>query len=301
MSGGEEAWSRYWATPGGRNAPGCLPNRGGPVEAAQTATWQRLARSLSKGARVIDLGTGSGFVPATMAAARPDLKPIGVDSASGLPAAPRGVTLKGGVRMERLPFPEARFDATVSQFGYEYGDTERTAGEVARVTKRGGRLLLMIHHASGQILSHNLGRREALLWALQPGGPVERARAFAATGLGAGLPIPQSFASAAAEARRLYPEQSAAAEIVTGILQRLEIGRRAPAEARDLLARLEADARGEVARLSQLEGAARDEPGIAEIARQLEAAGFAAIELSALPDPAAGKPLAWIVDGRRRA
>ena len=300
MSGGGDAWGRYWAGGGASGGErGCLPNRGGPLASACRSLWQDFARGLARGAQLLDLGTGSGDVPMAIAEARRDLRLTGVDSAATLPAAPKGITLRGGVAMEDLPFPDHRFDAVTSQFGYEYGDSARIAAESARVARPGAPLLLLVHHRASLILSHNLARREALLWGLRPDGPLQQAKRFAATGLRAGLPIPASFRAAPEEARRLFPGQSAAAELMTGILQRLEVGRRAPAEAPRLLDQLEAEARGESERLALLGAAARDEAQIGAIAKELAAAGWRTPEVSTLAEPGAPQPLAWIVRAAR--
>lgn len=300
MSAGADPWGRYWAGGGtARGERGCLPNRGGPLATACRSLWQDFARKLAKGAQLLDLATGSGDVPIAIAEARRDLRLIGIDSARTLPAAPKGVKLKGGVAMEDLPFPDGRFDAVTSQFGYEYGDTARIAAESARVARSGAQLLLLVHHRSSPILSHNLARREALLWGLQTDGFLQQAKRFAATGMRAGLPTPPPFLSAPEHARRLFPSQSAAAELMTGMNQRLEIGRRAPGEALRLLEELEQEARGESERLRLLDSAARDETQIEAIAKELAEAGWRVPETSTLAELGAPAPLAWIVRARR--
>lgn len=66
--------------------------------------------------------------------------------------------------MESLPFENAQFDAAVSQFGFEYGDTDATSEEVLRVVKPGAPIGLMIHRGDGPILAHNLRRQEQIVW-----------------------------------------------------------------------------------------------------------------------------------------
>ena len=296
---GTAAWQRYWSTSAARGGRGCVPDAHGPVAAAQAAVWRGFARELPRGAKVIDLGTGSGAAAAILVAERRDLKPLGVDLARTLPSAPPGVKLQGGVGMEDLPFADKSFAAAISQFGYEYGSTAAAAGELARVVHEGGALLLMIHHRGGPLVSHNMVRREALRWARAPGGILEKAQAFAATGLRAGLAVPPYFRAAVVEAQQLFPGQSAAPELAMGILQRLEHGRGAPGEAVAMLGDLRLEAEGEVQRLTLMEIAARDEAGIAALAGELAESGFAMGDPRIMPELASGAPLAWLLRGTR--
>jgi SAM-dependent methyltransferase len=269
-----EAWTRYWAG-GGR---GCLPEAAGPIAAAQKKVWQDFARTLPRGARVLDLATGSGAVCRWMAEARRDLKPTGVDSASALPPAPAGIVLKAQVSIASLPFRDGQFGAATSQFGFEYcADPERSA-ELARVLAPGAPLLMIVHHSESAIVAHNRARRDALRWAIAT--HLAKAKAFAATG----LPIPPSFAQIPGSA----PHQ-AAAEFLTGLVQRLHA--RAP------IAPLEAEALGEIARIDELEAAARDSDGIGALTAELAAAGLAIEPARPLPDPQSDRPLAWLVSG----
>jgi len=269
-----DAWSRYWAGGG----PGCLPEATGPIAAAQRKLWHDFARTLPKGARVLDLATGSGAVPRWMTEARRDLKFTGVDSASSLPPAPSGIILKGGVSIASLPFRDAQFGAATSQFGFEYCADPARSAELARALAPGAPLLMIVHHAGSAIVAHNRARRDALRWAIAT--HLAKAKAFAATG----LPIPPAFAQLPASA-----PHPAAAEFLTGLVQRLYA--RAP------IAPLEADARGEIERIDELEAAARDSGGIAALTAELQAAGLSIDPPRPLDDPQSSLPLAWLVSG----
>ena len=137
---------------------------------------------------------------------------------------------------------------------------------------------MIVHHSGSAIVAHNRARRDALRWAIDT--HLGKAKAFAATG----LPVPPAFARVPASA----PHQ-AAAEFLTGLVQRLHA--RAP------IAPLEADALAEIARIGELEAAARDAEGIAALAAELAEAGIAAEPPRPLPDPQSDRPLAWLVSG----
>jgi len=97
---------------------------------------------------------------------RGDLELTGTDLAPVLPPSPTGITVEPGVAMEDLPFADASFDAVVSQFGFEYGDTAQIAAEIAAVLKEAGQVGLMVHRGDGPILEHNQVRRDEINWAL---------------------------------------------------------------------------------------------------------------------------------------
>jgi ubiquinone/menaquinone biosynthesis C-methylase UbiE len=145
------------------------------VKARQQATWatgdyhvigarivlssELLLESLDTRAteRVLDVATGSGN--AALAAARRNSEVIGVDyvpslleharrraEAEGLPA----TFVEGDA--EALPFEDGSFDVVTSVFGAMFApDHVRTAAELARVTKPGGRIGLVAHTPDGFI------------------------------------------------------------------------------------------------------------------------------------------------------
>ncbi len=293
-----DRWADYWARPrSGPQSGGCLPNAAGEVGPALERLWRDFAGNLPAKARLLDLATGDGAVLGMIQAARRDLILLGVDSAPALPPPPPGTRLQTGVAMEALPFADAAFDAVTSQFGIEYGDVARIAAEAARVLKRGGLLRAAIHHAGGAIVGHNLGRRAALRWAVLESGLLDRARKLAAARAAAALPTPASFPAAVAQARQLFPGQTAAAEFAAAVADTLDMGAtRPPLETIEVLGTLEERGRGEIGRLDALAGAAMDEDGIQRLAGRLGAAGLDV----APPRPLAqGGFIAWVVDAAK--
>jgi SAM-dependent methyltransferase len=296
-----KAWADFWAQKSGERQPACLPNALQEIDAAQREVWQRFARALAPGARLLDLATGDGAVLKKIREARTDLVLTGVDSAPTLPPGPQGMTLHAGVSMEALPFGAAAFDAVVSQFGYEYGDTGAIAREVGRLLSPGGTLGLLVHRSDGPIVAHNLPRRDALRWALAPGGYLAKARGLVAARRIADIPTPPAFRSAPDEAQRLFPGQSVGHEFLTAILQTLDMGRGKPThESLEVLATLESKASNEIARIETLERAARSPEGIARIAGELRDAGIDVAEPAPIAERTSGRAFAWYVAGVRR-
>jgi len=96
---------------------------------------------LPEGARVLDLGGGTGVLAEAVRAARPGLEVTVADAAAGMLArVPPGVEAVLA-RAEALPFPGGAFDAAVvGEALHHFADLEAALAELARVVRAGGRL-----------------------------------------------------------------------------------------------------------------------------------------------------------------
>ena len=107
--------------------------------------------------RVLDVATGSGN--AALAAARRGCDVVGVDYVPGLLERARRRAEAEGLSIdfqegdaEALPFADASFDVVTSVFGAMFApDQEKTASELARVTRSGGRIGIVAHTPDGFI------------------------------------------------------------------------------------------------------------------------------------------------------
>ena len=288
------AWSEFWAlNKGSGQDGGCLPSGYQGIHQAQQAGWSAYAKTLPKGARVLDLATGDGRVMAWLMAARRDLKVMGCDMAPQLPNPPRGAKVKAGVEMERLPYPDARFATLTSQFGFEYGDTAKVAAEAARVLKADGELAILTHRQDGPILAHNLKRREQIRWAIEEQDLPAIAKNSLQLRVGARAHVPPAIAHAPQQGAETHGAQSAAWEIAEAIRQTLAMGARDhPANVAALIDTIVSRAHNELGRIASLEAACATTADEAGFVGAIEAAGFETLERTPITEAPGGSAFA---------
>ena len=154
-----EAWTAFWQDP----ASGQQCIRGAPdVTQALRGHWSSFAVELGVRARILDLGCGAGAAANAVVVARRDLQVTGVDFAMVPAATEASIRLIPDTPMEQLPFADGSFDAAISQFGYEYGRTHKTARQLVRVLKPGARSSFVVHHAESSVVAANRARLEAI-------------------------------------------------------------------------------------------------------------------------------------------
>jgi SAM-dependent methyltransferase len=102
------------------------------------------------GERILDLATGTGWASRVLAQRFTGVQVTGVDIAEQMlhHARTAAATLRLDIDYqhadaERLPFADGAFDGVVSTFGVMFaGNQEAAAAELARVVKKGGRVVL---------------------------------------------------------------------------------------------------------------------------------------------------------------
>ncbi|HAU22851.1 MAG TPA: hypothetical protein DCS24_09730 [Erythrobacter sp.] len=290
----DKAWSDFWARnrQSGQDG-GCLPAKWQGIDAQQRAAWYRFAQLLPRNARVIDIATGDGRVMAWMLSKRRDLKLQGVDMAPELPDPPKGTKFRAGTTMESLPFPEGKFAAAASQFGFEYGDVALAAAELARVVAKGGKIALMTHRIDGPILEHNLRRREQINWVFETQDLFATAkRSLAARSAGLQLLAPK-IKHCPAEGARLFGQGSAAWEISEAIRRTMIMGARQHsvhvAQTLDMIAD---QARNEIGRIASLEAACKQTSDETKFLQALEKGGLKQSSIEAVVEADSSQPFA---------
>jgi len=133
------------------------------------------ALAIEPGSRVLDVACGTGGV--ALRAARAGANVVGIDISADQLAKARRAADEAGLPIrfdegdcQALPYPDAEFDAVGSSFGAIFAaDHVRTAEELARVCRSGGRLVLTAwpkdawseqHAKAGRTFSHEADARE---------------------------------------------------------------------------------------------------------------------------------------------
>jgi ubiquinone/menaquinone biosynthesis C-methylase UbiE len=104
----------------------------------------------ASGERILDLATGTGWGSRVVAQRFPAAKVTGADIAESLLEHARAAAALQKLPIEyhhadaeSLPFPDGAFDGVVSTFGVMFaGKQEAAAAELARVVRKGGRVVL---------------------------------------------------------------------------------------------------------------------------------------------------------------
>jgi SAM-dependent methyltransferase len=113
------------------------------------------------GERVLDLATGTGWGSRIIAQRFPGAVVTGVDIADQMLEYARATAAKQELAVdyrhgdaEKLPFGDGELDAVVSTFGVMFASKqEAAASELARVVKRGGRVVLATWKDDGNVAS----------------------------------------------------------------------------------------------------------------------------------------------------
>jgi SAM-dependent methyltransferase len=106
---------------------------------------------------ILDVATGTGWTARNVA--RTGARVTGIDIAADLLSAAQALSAHvqppityRQADAENLPFPDGRFDGVISTFGVMFAqDQQRAAGELARVCRKGGRLVLATWAPDGSV------------------------------------------------------------------------------------------------------------------------------------------------------
>lgn len=154
-AGKADHWDTYWSD--GNQAAYAAA---GPLQALLDQHWNKVASRAAPrgGMRVLDIAAGSGAGSRSLlkfceAQDLPEVIALDVSWEAVRQARQRHQPAIQAAA-DRLPVAGGVIDLVISQFGLEYAGPSAVE-EVARVTRRGGRIELLMHHRAGALQREN--------------------------------------------------------------------------------------------------------------------------------------------------
>lgn len=254
------AWSLYWADD---RLQSCVAADDNEDQQALNSLWQAFAQTLNSDARVLDLATGNGAVPAALLTAQSELQIDAVDSAEiaplttlSDPSVVAAVSFHANTDINALPFTEPTFDALTSQYGIEYAGLEAATLAALGCLKDGGKLAFLVHHDESEIISSSRAKLEELNRINEPSGLIETLLAV----LRGEKPFTELEALGQAYVQGDFVKtQQLSGQVFAAIEQVANLMQSEPQQARDLGATLGLRLRSEQQRLQEMNQAAQTE------------------------------------------
>ena len=152
-----DSWTSYWQ---GGALHSCAGSFSGNYAGPLREFWEACFAGLPEQARVLDACCGNAPLSQLLSAHAAfvergtridavdlaEVAPSWLDTLAG--SARQRIVVHPRVDVVLLPFDAESFDLCMSQFGVEYAGPEALA-ELRRVTRRGGRIAALVHHAEG--------------------------------------------------------------------------------------------------------------------------------------------------------
>lgn len=287
------SWSRFWARGSAAASGDVSPDQqAGPV----SVFWQDCLMAINPDHRVLDLGSGNGpllrallqqRISAGQAMPWVDAVDLAELNAAWLAQYPTEMAQRthfhSAVRMEALPFEDARFDWVLSQYGFEYAEPLSAASELLRVMRPDGRVRMLLHHADSHLVAVAREELAHIRWLQGESGLLELARGMARPLAQAATPAGRAALAGDRAANQLrqgfnlamqeLETRAAASEVPDTLLETREaLGEalsRAPAhgqaESLAAIAQLTQGLEDSALRLAELQSHALDEAGIGRL------------------------------------
>lgn len=272
------------------------------------AAWAEFFGGLPSGAKILDLGTGNGLLPLIALqvsdGAKKDFEVHGADFADidpgkALPEhAPHlaRITFHPGAATEKLPFPDASFDAISAQHAFEYGDPEKSAAEVARILKKGGKIRFLMHASDSEIIKANVCKIEQSRYILEDIKLFDLTLEAGKTGQGEALRAALGMTRDRFEQDRNKVDLDQLLELLWGAYEQ-----RDKFQSRDAFQHWITENKAELAaqkvRIEALMNAALDKAGVEALEKSFKALGF---EVKTSPVNAkVGGQVGWLLEGEK--
>jgi ubiquinone/menaquinone biosynthesis C-methylase UbiE len=158
-----QQWEQYYRTGALATGP---TGPDGSYDLEVKLLWEGFFATLNPAAKILDVGTGNGVIPAIAvetsdrlglqleihATDLADIKPFA--DVRGADARLRGVNFYPSVATENLPMPNDTFDAVTGHYALEYSDVSKAVAEIYRVLKPGGRAVFVLHHVQSVLVQN---------------------------------------------------------------------------------------------------------------------------------------------------
>ena len=307
------AWDRQWR---GNLLSTCLLHADREAGRAGVEGWAAFFSKLPEGAKILDAGTGNGFLALIALDVSDRLERNfeihGSDYAAINPVAAvpeQGELLKRikfhpETRNEDLPFEDRTFDAVTSQHALEYGDLTKSIEEISRILKKGARVRFLIHAADGEIVRANAPKIAQCRYVLEEIRLFEIAEAAVEEALAGKGDQGRALRKALSETADNFkddPNTRDLAELL-GLLWGAFEGR---ANFPDFAAfktwlnqnRLETEA--QMLRIEAMQKAALTKQRAEALIAEMKSSGFHEVALREDKDPNTGARTGWLVEGVR--
>ncbi|MEM7357622.1 MAG: class I SAM-dependent methyltransferase [Pseudomonadota bacterium] len=297
-----QAWSLYWADD---RLQSCVATLDQEDQQKLNSIWQAFAKSLNEGAKVLDLATGNGAVPAALLSGQPGLQIDAVDYAEIDPhqtlseaSLVASVNFHAKTDINKLPFSEHHFDAITSQYGIEYAGLESAAAKALKHLAEGGKIALLIHHDDSEIIHSSRAKLAELKRINEPKGLIETMLAVLRGEADFAELESQGQAYLAADFDK---SQAISGQVFAGIEQVAQLMQSDPQKARDLGVTLGLRLRSEQQRLSEMDAAAQTETQIQAFSKWLTDSGMDVTSLAPVYIDESSKEylLGWLVNAEK--
>jgi len=309
----KKAWDRQWR---GKLLSTCLMH--GDREASRTVIdgWVAFFAGLPVAAKILDVGTGNGFLPLLALEVSEKLGKkfeihgsdyAAIDPVRAIPEQKdkfSRIVFHPETPTEHLPFEEASLDAITAQHALEYGDIEKAVGEAARVLKPGGKVRFALHAAESEIVTANLPKINQCRYILEEGKLFEAAEAAVRDALAGKGDKGEALGSALSEAANKFRGDANTGDLeeLLGLLWGAYEARENFPDFAAFKAWLDenrAETEAQLVRIEAMRDAALHREEAENLKTQLKQAGFGDVALDAEQAPG-GKQTGWLIEGERK-
>ncbi len=307
------AWDRQWR---GNLLSTCLVHADREGGRAVIEGWAAFFTGLPEGAKILDAGTGNGFLALLALDVSDQLERNfeihGSDYAAINPVAavPEQSELLNRIRFhpetpsENLPFEDGTFDALTAQHALEYGDMTKSIAEISRILKKGGRVRFLMHAAKSEIIRANAPKVAQCRYVLEEIRLFEIAEAAVEEALAGKGDGGRGLKEALSQTANKFRDDANTRDLteLLGLLWGAFEGRANfpdVAAFKTWLDENRAETKAQMLRIEAMREAALTKEGAENLIAEMKSSGFKDVTLREDKDPKTGALTGWLVEGVR--